>query len=242
MSFTARRSLIAVTFAAFLGGALIGCDGARQASAETAGSPSAAAATGAERSDSAQVELADSIARARQDSINRARPDYVVDSILPIEEQFRRFREGTRTVSAFEGGARSRDALLTAILDGVQRADTALLDRLTLSRDEYAWLVYPSSVHVSGPMQQAPQVAWFLLEQSSASGRARLMARLGGQPLGVRRMDCDAEVAREGENRIVTGCRVERVDAGGARLEQRLFGPLIARDGVWKVLSWANGF
>jgi len=235
MPFTLRRSLIATTLAATLGGAILGCDGARQASAETAGAPAAAASP----SDSTR---ADSIARARQDSINRTRPDYVVDSIFPIEEQLRRFREGTRAVTAFQGGARSRDALLTAILDGIEHADSAALDRLTLTRDEYAWLVYPSSVHVSGPMQQAPQVAWFLLERASATGRARLLARLGGQPLGVQRVDCDALDEREGDNRIVTGCRVERIDAGGARVVQRLFGPLIAHGGSWKVLSWTNGF
>jgi hypothetical protein len=91
-------------------------------------------------------------------------------------------------------------------------------------------------------MQQAPQVAWFLLERSSASGRTRLLARLGGKPLGVRRVSCDPSPEREGDNRIVVGCRVERVDADGSPVVQRLFGSLISRGGSWKVMSWANGF
>jgi hypothetical protein len=36
---------------------------------------------------------ADSVARARQDSINRATPGYVIDSLLPPEEEARRFRD-----------------------------------------------------------------------------------------------------------------------------------------------------
>src|SRR5688572_3108316 len=68
--------------------------------------------------------LADSIARARQDSINRRLPGYVVDSILPVEEELRRFRlavreqgasTGTDTndiVTALTSGSDSREALV----------------------------------------------------------------------------------------------------------------------------------
>ena len=51
---------------------------------------------GAKPADAATVRAdsirRDSVARARQDSINRTLPGYVVDSILPIEEEVRRFK------------------------------------------------------------------------------------------------------------------------------------------------------
>src|ERR1043165_2290911 len=56
---------------------------------------------------------ADSIARARQDSINRTLPGYVIDSLLPVDEELRRFRAaiGGEPVPAFVAGSPSREAL-----------------------------------------------------------------------------------------------------------------------------------
>ncbi|HET8784860.1 MAG TPA: hypothetical protein VFM38_04450, partial [Candidatus Limnocylindrales bacterium] len=60
----------------------------------------------------------DSMARARQDSINRAQPGYVVDSILPIEEELRRFRVGLGAApSHLVGGASSRETLIRRFAD-----------------------------------------------------------------------------------------------------------------------------
>jgi hypothetical protein len=201
----------------------------------------AARPASAAESDSARLVREDSLARVHQDSINRARPDYVVDSILPVEEQLRRFRADLREVSRLEGGERTRQALLDAIFAGIERADTATLERLTVSPAEYAWLVYPSSPFAVPPMQQAPQVRWYMESSASDVGLARLLARLGGRPLADVHTRCPNSVVREGANSIVAGCVVRWRD-GGARRALRLFGPLIERDGQWKVLSWANAF
>ena len=54
---------------------------------------------------------ADSIALVRQDSINRAQPGYIVDSILPMDEQLRRFRAGLKeSPRALNGTAHSKDS------------------------------------------------------------------------------------------------------------------------------------
>jgi hypothetical protein len=67
----------------------------------------------------------DSLALARQDSVNRAQPGYIVDSILPVEEQLRRFRSSiTDTVHALDG-APSRDALVRSFVVSLASADTA---------------------------------------------------------------------------------------------------------------------
>jgi hypothetical protein len=240
MSSSPRRAVSYALFGAALCTTLLACDGARRASAETADGSSTTALAGAGEAPWGSRE--DSLARARQDSINRARPDYVVDSILPIEEQLRRFREGTTPVTAFSGGTPSRKSLLAAIFAAVEQADTAALVRLTLTRDEYAWLVYPTSVHADGPMRQAPQLTWFMLESGSNVGRARLLARLGGRSLAVQGVRCPTPPVVEGENSIVSTCVVSRQDSTGAPIERRLFGALIERGGSWKVMSWSNGF
>lgn len=198
-------------------------------------------AAAAAEPDAVSAEQADSVARARQDSINRAQPGYVVDSILPIEEQLRRFRADLPEVSEFAGGAASQDALVDSIIAGVARTDTSALRRLTISRAEYAWLIYPSSPFASGAMQQAPQVSWFMETSDSDVGFARLITRLGGTKLERAGTRCPASTSREGRNVIVSGCSV-RVHQDGATRDLRLFGPLVARDGVWKVLSWSNAF
>ena len=77
----------------------------------------------------------DSIARARQDSINRALPGYVVDSILPIDEEIRRFaaRIGGDPVTSFAHASASREALVRRIVRDVTRA-TAPISRPRRSR------------------------------------------------------------------------------------------------------------
>lgn len=185
---------------------------------------------------------ADSVARARQDSANRAQPGYVIDSILPIDEQVRRFRAGLSEVSRFSGGATSRRALVDSILAGLARHDTTALRRLTITRAEYAWLVYPSSPFAVPPMQQPPQLSWYLESSPSEVGFARLVTRLGGRAWRASETRCPGTEVREGSNTIVSGCVVRVRDNDGGPRDLRLFGPLIEREGRWKVLSWANAF
>lgn len=204
------------------------------------GHPSPRTASAAEP-DSVVAARTDSVARARQDSINRTQPGYVVDSILPTDEQLRRFRAELPEVSRFTGGRSSRQALVDAIFAGLARGDTAALRRLTISRAEYAWLVYPSSPFAAPPMQQPPQLSWLLESTPSEVGFSRLVSRLGGRPIEVLQLRCPDAAVREGRNTIVGGCSVQLRDQGATR-ELRLFGPLIEREGEWKVLSWANAF
>src|SRR5690348_8848314 len=87
----------------------------------------------------------DSIARARQDSINRAQPGYIVDSVLPVAEELRRFRSaiGGAPVTALANGSTSRNALVQRFLKAVAATDTADIRAMTLTAREFADLVYP---------------------------------------------------------------------------------------------------
>src|SRR5215204_1111869 len=95
----------------------------------------------------AEASPADSVAiRARQDSIVRSRAGYVIDSILPVEEEIRRFQATLGTApQGFSGGARSRTALIDAFLRSLKQRDTAGLFGLVVNRAEFGFLVYPTS-------------------------------------------------------------------------------------------------
>ena len=185
----------------------------------------------------------DSVALAQQDSINRAQPGYVIDSILPIAEQLRRFRTGLGdTLRGFEHGATSTAALVRMFVQALETSDTTALVRLTISRAEFAWLVYPDSPLSAPPYRQAPDLAWMRHSGASAGGLERLLDRLGGSELGLQSWSCADAPSNEGANRIWRHCvvRFQRAESGQRTL--RLFSSIIERQGQFKILSYANGF
>jgi hypothetical protein len=203
----------------------------------------AAAACGEGHAAAADTTQAEAIARARQDSINRAQPSYIVDSILPVEEQLRRFRADLPdSLRAFDGGQSSREALVREFVRRLESSDTTALVRLTVSRAEYAWLVYPDSPLSAPPYRQAPDVAWMRHAAASKAGLGRLIERLGGSTLGMKSWSCPGEPVKEGDNTVWRDCvvRFEKPATGEQTL--RLFSGIIERNGRFKILSYANGF
>lgn len=185
---------------------------------------------------------ADSVARARQDSINRAQPGYIVDSILPVEEELRRFRADLGDApTALSGGASSREALVRRFTHALETSDTTALIRMAVSRAEYAWLVYPESPFTRPPYRQPPGLAWMQLMSSSGSGLARLLARKAGRPVGEPSVSCGSE-SLEGMNRTWRDCVVTVRASDGQTTRARWFGAIIERGGHVKFLSFANDF
>jgi len=195
------------------------------------------------RGDSLAVARADSGARARQDSINRTQPGYIVDSILPIEEEVRRFRAavGGSAVTTLSGGAAaSRDALVAQFAAAVSARDSSALRSLAISPREFIDLVYPSSPYTRPPYRQAPGLLWSQIQLPSGTGFARLLERLGGKPLRIEALTCPGRPERQGENQLHANCTV-RFALGGAPLrEGRLFGTILERQGRFKFVSFAN--
>ena len=185
---------------------------------------------------------ADSVARAVQDSVNRAQPGYIVDSILPVEEYNRRFRAGLAVAHALDGGAGSRDQLVRQFVRYVESADTAALVRLTISRAEFAYLIYPESPLSAPPYTQAPELVWMRHAAESGTGLSRLLKRLGGAPLGFRSWSCGRPALREGSNRLWKDCTVTFSPPGGTTQTLRLFASMLERNGRVKILSYANAF
>jgi hypothetical protein len=187
---------------------------------------------------------ANSITRARQDSINRASPGYVIDSILPVEEELRRFRTaiGGRPVTAFSGASGSREALVRRFMKALAADDTVDLRAMALNAREFADLVYPESPYTHPPYRQSPALVWNQIQNPSAAGFTRLVRRLANQPLQYVNHKCDARPDRQGHNLIWTNCSVLLRVANGATESHRLFGSIIERDGRFKIVSFTNEF
>lgn len=165
----------------------------------------------------------------------------VTDSILPMDLLLARFREGMPPVTLLAGGETSADRLVFRFMSAVERGDTAMLARLHVSRDEYAWLYFPTSAYAAPPYELPPNVAWMLSAAASEKGLARVVRRLRGGPLNVRSYHCGKE-SREGANRFLSQCVVEYEDQHEGPAARRLFGTIIERDGHYKFLSYANDF
>lgn len=169
-----------------------------------------------------------------------ARDTLPVDSLLPPEEALRRFREGVPVVTALAGGAPARDSLVRLFVAAVARRDTALVNRLIVSRAEFAHLYYPSSPLREPPYGLDPQMMWFQLRTQSEKGIGRLFDRFGGRPLEFAGHTCPTPPLRQGANRVWEGCTVRLRDADGQVRAHRLFGAIVARDGQYKFVGYGN--
>ncbi len=191
------------------------------------------------RRDSIRV---DSVARARQDSINRASPGYVVDSLLPPEEEARRFRAAAPGDSAIAlvGGDASRDVLVRRFVRSLASADTSALRRMVVTPREFVDIYYPGSLYAGGPYHQPVSFAWRMIQNASDAGFRKLLARAAGQPLTFVWQRCEPRVLHEGPVDRYTGCLVRIVDGRGDSVTKRLFGSIVSYRGAFKFLSYAN--
>jgi hypothetical protein len=195
----------------------------------------------------AEASTTDSLARAgreraRQDSVVRSRPGYVIDSILPVAEEIRRFQASLDAhPTSLRDGAPSRSALVTRFVRALENNDTTALARLVVTRPEFGHLIYPSSPNAAPPYRQSPQLVWLTRSASTEKASRRLFQRFGGKAFGYVGYDCDTKAAREGANTVWSGCAVRFIESGRDTMRLRVFGSIVARDGRFKFLSLTNG-
>ncbi|MGE0160542.1 MAG: hypothetical protein AB7T31_14115 [Gemmatimonadales bacterium] len=168
-------------------------------------------------------------------------PRGVVDSIFPVEEELHRFQatlgpEPTRLV----GGATSLDALVARFARAVEASDTAAFRDMLLTRDEFGWLYYPTTRFTVPPYRHPPALVWFEIENGSSHGLSRIFSQLAGRPLGMKGFTCPPEPRTEGRNEVLEGC-VVRIEGPEGTVDATLFGSVLARDGVFKFVSYTNG-
>lgn len=168
-----------------------------------------------------------------------ARAAIVVDSIIPRDEALRRFRVGVDSVSTLTGGRPSRDALMRDFLRAVEARDTATLRAMQLTRAEFAWIFYPTNPQGLPPYDLSPSLMRFMMEGRSAHGLSQLLEARGGRPMHVAGYSCDTTTV-EGANRVHQLCTIRRVQAPGDTVTERIFGPILERDGAFKFVSYTN--
>lgn len=199
--------------------------------------PAAAAVLLLACSDASPRTAADSQA-AHIDSVVAA--GGVVDSILPMEEQVRRFREGLEAPDTLRHAAPSREALVRQFLTAVSQSDTATLNALVLDRAEFAYLYYPSSAMSRPPYEAPPQLLWGQILASSNEGLPKVLARATGESIQPGALTCADSVSVEGENRLHQQCTMALRFGSGAPVTARWFGTIIERDGRFKFIGYAN--
>lgn len=163
-----------------------------------------------------------------------------VDSILPIDEQLRRFRVGIAPVESLTHAASSRDELVAQFISAVSSRDTLRLNQLVIDRAEFAYLYYPTSSMSKPPYEAPPQLLWGQIQQSSNDGLPRVLTRAGGQPLKLARIACADSIVTEERNRLHQQCAVTVAIGSASPVASRWFGTIVERDGRFKFLGYAN--
>lgn len=167
----------------------------------------------------------------------------VVDSLVPMEELMARFRNSVPERTAFSGGAGSVEEFAREFLAAVGSSDSAALATLRVSTGEFAWLLAEEHLYTRPPYELDPALLWMQISAGSEKGQRRLMERLAGRRLELAGIECRPDTLQfpGGGIRAWSGCMITwRSD--GAESTSRLFGTLIERDGMIKVLGYGNDY
>lgn len=171
------------------------------------------------------------------------KPGDVIDSILPMEEYLRRFREGVPEVTAMTGGESDPTSLARRFVTLLASRDSVALDSLRLTRAEFAWLLFPDHAYMREPYELDPALFWSQIGAGSDQGLRRALTRVGGQPLTFVSVACQADTLQlvQGPAKIWSQCQL-RYRAGDSIVAGRLFGSIVERDGRAKFLGYANDY
>jgi hypothetical protein len=116
---------------------------------------------------------------------------------------------------------------------------------MALSRPEFAYLYYPTTQFAKPPYELSPALVWYRLGelQQPWPGPRAAPLRREAAPCHVSGRITPARPTPlvQGENRIWHGCVLQARDAAGREVSLSLFGPILEREGRFKLLSYANG-
>lgn len=138
------------------------------------------------------------------------------------------------------GGASTASELVRRFASALERRDTAALRAMALSRAEFAYLYYDTHPISRPPYDLSPGLMWFQLEGNSAHGLRQLLAKRAGFRLAIVGHACDAPVPQGPRNRFHGGCVVRRQTPAGDVVEESLFGSILEREGIFKIVSYSN--
>ena len=161
--------------------------------------------------------------------------ELVVDSILPPEEAMRRFTAGLGPApTALDGGAPSLELLAEEFVAAATAGDSAALERLFVSRAEFAYLYYPRHPAAQEPYLLSPHLLWQMEGESRPAGLDRLRSVL---PAGARVASVECDPAVDHESYLLhPGCTL-RVRHGDGGSETHAWGSVLELDGVLKLVA-----
>jgi hypothetical protein len=116
------------------------------------------------------------------------------------------------------------------------RRDSAALDRLQITREEFAYLYYPDSKLARPPYELGPDVMWMQIESQRQRGLHRLVGKYGGRKFQIRGLECQAV---ERQNAVIVHQCAVRMN-GADSVARQLFGSIIEREGRFKFVGYAN--
>lgn len=159
----------------------------------------------------------------------------VTETVPTIENELAAFRSGLANEPRMLQGPSSRDSLVRLFEKALASNDSAALDRLVITREEFAYLYYPESKLARPPYELDPQTMWMQIDAQRQRGLRRLLARYGGGKLRIRDLQCRDP---ERENAVVIQqCLVVTSEATAPT---QLFGSILERDGRFKFVGYAN--
>jgi len=164
----------------------------------------------------------------------------VVDSIFPIAVHLERFRKGAGdNPDTLRNASASVDALVQRWVTAITSSDTAQLNKLIISRAEFAWLYYPESKMSQPPYEAPPELLWGQLLASSDEGARAVLKAFGGQAIKLKTVRCPT-VVTEGPNRLHEGCVLTLDLKGATQPEGAYFGTILERNGRFKFVGYTN--
>lgn len=166
-----------------------------------------------------------------------------VNSFTPESTRARElaeFRTGVPEVTELEHGASSLDSLAREVVTAMVARDSVRLRQLTLSRQEFAWIYYPTTPQGKPPYDLDPATMWLTIDAQSSKGLGRAEERLGGKKVVFEKITCEGAASIEGDNRVHGPCTIKLGGGKDVAGEGRLFGLVVERQGRWKVLSYVN--
>lgn len=171
------------------------------------------------------------------------KPADKIDSILPMAEYLRIFRQNLDQPRHLEGGEASREALARRFLAAVARQDTAALMDLLVTRAEFAWLVFPQHIYAKPPYELDPAIFWLQLRAESDKGLQRALQRYNAQSPAFLGLQCRRDTVQLAPGPITmwSSC-VVRYRNGKEIETRRLFGSIVEQHSQVKLLSMANEF
>jgi hypothetical protein len=168
-------------------------------------------------------------------------PKGVIDRSMPVQAALREFQKSVRRVDTLSHATGDRNALVADFMRALERGDSTRLVQLFISKAEFAWLYFPASIYMKQPYELPPEIAWLLTAADSEKGFKRLTDRLGGRQLAYAGVDCQRE-DRDSRHTYWRDCFVKYSHPAQGRVQRRLFGSIMERDGKHKFLSYANDF